>query len=145
MRRSRFPEDSLGRCPVAMPVAPSPGALVPDAVVPNGQPKEQTVNEYQKFVADKAQVLVELMEQIGQKDREVAKLLGVMRPSLDSIIRRMQPLPGSLGWWHYFSPDGPDGIYEAYPALVDAYCALSWVLRYDRMESYLQARKDLSK
>lgn len=105
------------------------------------------MNEYQKFVADKAQVLTSLMDGIAAKDVGVAKLLRAMREELTLFINGNEPLPSTLleGWRHYFSPDGPDGIYEAYSALVDAYCALSWVLRYDRMESYLQARKDLSK
>jgi hypothetical protein len=105
------------------------------------------MNEYQKFVADKARVLVDLMEQKALKDDGVARLLGAMRSDLTAILSGKERLPSrSLkGWGLYFSPEGPHGIYDAYPELVDAKAALAWPLDYADMESYLQAREKLSR
>ena len=105
------------------------------------------MNEYQKFVSDKARVLVDLMEEKALKDAGVAKLLGAMRSDLTAILAGNERLPSRIlkGWGLYFSPEGPHGIYDTYPELIEAKAALAWVLDYADMESYLQARRNLSR
>jgi hypothetical protein len=103
------------------------------------------MNEYQQFVADKAQVLIDLMGQIGQSDREVGKLLEVMRSDLEKIVGGAVQLPTHMldGWGYYFSPEGPDGIYERYSGLVNANAELAFALRRADMDSYLRAERFL--
>jgi len=103
------------------------------------------MNMYQKFVADKAQVLIDLMEQLGQRDREVEKLLVVMRSDLEKIVGGAVQLPTNMldGWAYYFSPEGPDGIYERHSGLVNAYADLAFALRRGDMDGYLRAEQFL--
>jgi hypothetical protein len=102
------------------------------------------VNEYQKFAADKAKAFIQAMEDIGETNNDISKLLNAMRVSIEKIIDGEEPLPTGIlrGWSLYFSPDC-SGIYDTYPKLVDAHAELSWILRHASMESYLKSRRYL--
>jgi hypothetical protein len=103
------------------------------------------MNEYQQFVADKAQSLVQTMTEIGRTNPEVEKVLNAMRTDLQSIILGQERLPTRImkGWSLYFSPDAYNGIYDAHPKLVDEHAELSWMLRHSNMESYLESKRYL--
>ncbi|HUG21222.1 hypothetical protein [Piscinibacter sp.] len=89
------------------------------------------MTEYQQFVAGKARVVLELLEEIAVKDSGVAKLLEAMRADLTKLVRGEEDFPTSIldGWAYYFSPDGPHGIYDSHPTLVDAKADLAFALR----------------
>lgn len=99
------------------------------------------MTEYQAFVAGKAQSLLELMETIAIKDQGVAKLLNAMRGDLAKLIHGVEPMPSEIlqGWSYYFSPDGPHGIDEKYPLLVDTHAELTWTLRRADMDEYIES------
>jgi hypothetical protein len=102
------------------------------------------VNEYQKFAADKAKAFIKAIEEVGETNKEISKIVDAMRVNIEQIIQGTEPLPTGIlrGWSLYFSPDY-SGIYDTYPKLVDAHAELSWILRHASMESYLKSRRYL--
>ena len=103
------------------------------------------MNEYQKFVSTKALASMQMMEQIAISDSAVAKLLATMRPSFEKIVNAQETLPSKIldGWWLYFSPEGPYGIFDKYIAMSKSQAELSWILEHTNMESYLKSREYL--
>ena len=101
------------------------------------------MNEHQELAGYKANALLQLMTKLAVSDNGIARLLKSMGSDLEQLIAGQVALPTRLmrGWSLYFSPEGPHGIYDKYPDLVDLHAELEWILRHPTTESYEKSRK----
>lgn len=95
----------------------------------------RNLDRYAILAAEKAKAE---LERVAACDENVQKLYQKICPIIEDVIAgRLTPMTEALnGYGYYFSPEGPWGIWEKYPDLVDTVCDLLNTLDYSSDPSF---------
>ncbi|MBN9091662.1 hypothetical protein ACNHE5_07850 [Pandoraea pnomenusa] len=105
------------------------------------------MDELLKYLNIKIEIAEKLAVKIGEKDENIKNIYEErLKCIFEDIKQKRINLPSDLlfGYWYYFSPEGPWGVWNKYPDLVESISEiinLLWLKGDDDFHAYCRRNK----